>query len=95
MILLTIYDIENDNIRTKIAEACKDFGMKRIQYSAFLGDMNFTRRDELSLRLKRLLGQSPGNIQLIPLCDKDMRLRKVIDVPKPGQPTSAPDADSE
>ncbi|MBY0552137.1 MAG: CRISPR-associated endonuclease Cas2 [Candidatus Obscuribacterales bacterium] len=85
MIVLAIYDIENDGVRLKVSEACKDFGMKRIQYSAFLGDMNFTRRDELLLRLKRLLGKSPGNIQLIPLCDKDMRLRTIVDVPKPGE----------
>jgi CRISPR-associated protein Cas2 len=83
MMILTIYDIEDDRIRYKISEACKDYGLQRIQYSAFLGDLTASRRDELMLRLKRTLSNSPGNIQMISLCDKDARLRKIIDVPKP------------
>jgi len=74
---LIIYDIESDKIRNKAAEYCKDYGLKRIQFSAFLGDMNRNRREELFLKLKKLLGQAKGNIQLIPLCDKDYGLRKI------------------
>ncbi|HEY9867619.1 MAG TPA: CRISPR-associated endonuclease Cas2 [Candidatus Obscuribacterales bacterium] len=92
MLILTIYDIENDRIRTKISEACKDYGLERIQYSAFLGDLNTLRRDELLIRLRKTLGDYSGNIQLIPLCDKDVRLRKIIDVPKSD---TADDADGE
>lgn len=84
MLVLTIYDIENDRIRAKISEACKDYGLQRIQYSAFLGDLNSTRREELLIRLRKTLSDYPGNIQLIPLCDKDVRLRKIIDIPKVG-----------
>lgn len=87
MIVLTIYDIEDDTIRLKVSEACKDYGMRRVQYSAFLGDMTAARRDELTLRLKRTLGNNYGNIQLITICEKDCRLRKIIDVPKPGSRT--------
>ncbi len=86
MMILAIYDIEDDRIRYKISEACKDYGLQRIQYSAFLGDLSATRRDELMLRLKRTLSSSPGNIQIISLCDKDARLRKIIDVPKEERP---------
>ena len=39
-----IYDIVDDRIRKKIADVCLDYGLKRIQYSAFLGDINTTRR---------------------------------------------------
>lgn len=55
VLILTIYDIENDRIRTKVSEACKDYGLQRIQYSAFLGDLNRGRRDELLLRLRKTL----------------------------------------
>lgn len=93
MLILTIYDIENDRVRTRISEACKDYGLQRIQYSAFLGDLNTLRRDELLLRLRKTLGGYSGNIQLIPLCDKDVRLRRIIDVPKSAR--SNDDVDSE
>jgi CRISPR-associated protein Cas2 len=72
---LVIYDIPDDKIRNKISEACKDYGLTRIQYSAFLGDINYNRRDELRQRLRRTLGKKEGNIQIYPLCDKDIKLK--------------------
>lgn len=72
---LVIYDIPDDKIRNKISEACKDYGLTRVQYSAFLGDINYNRRDELRQRLRRTLGKKEGNIQIYPLCDKDIKLK--------------------
>ena len=37
---LVIYDIENDKIRLRISETCLDYGLARIQYSAFLGSID-------------------------------------------------------
>jgi len=75
---LVIYDIPDDKIRNKIGEACKDYGLTRIQYSAFLGDINHNRREELRQRLRRTLGTKEGNIQIYPLCDKDIKLKSEI-----------------
>jgi CRISPR-associated protein Cas2 len=75
---LVVYDIPSDKLRNRVAEACKDYGLERIQWSAFLGDLNVTRRRELELRLRRTLGRAPGNIQVYPICDKDMNLRVEI-----------------
>ena len=36
---LLIYDIPDDRARQKIADACLDYGLQRIQYSAFLGEL--------------------------------------------------------
>jgi len=72
---LVIFDIPDDKIRNKIGVACKDYGLERIQYSAFLGDINHNRRDELRQRLRRTLGKEAGNIQIYPLCEKDLRLK--------------------
>lgn len=80
---LVIYDIVDDRLRTKISETCKDYGLQRIQYSAFLGDLNRNRREELQQRLKRLLGKKEGNIQIYPLCDKDVALRVEIQYKPP------------
>lgn len=75
---LVIFDIPDDKIRHKIGVACKDYGLSRIQYSAFMGDINHNRRDELRQRLQRILGKKEGNIQMYPLCEKDIRLKSEI-----------------
>ena len=42
---VVIYDVSDDNLRTLVAETLKDYGLQRIQYSGFMGDL---RRDELN-----------------------------------------------
>lgn len=78
MQILVIYDIPDDKRRLRIAETCKDYGLSRIQYSAFLGDLNQNRREELFLRLRRALGGEEGDIRMYPLCDRDLALCKVV-----------------
>jgi len=59
-----------------------DYGLDRIQWSAFLGDINHNRREELEARLRKVLGRRAGNIQLFPVCEKDLSLRIIIEVRK-------------
>jgi len=75
---LLVYDIPNDKIRAKIADICLDYGLLRIQYSAFFGEMNHNLQEEIMQRARRKLGGKAGNIQLFPICEKDLRLRKSI-----------------
>lgn len=79
MYVLAIYDIENDRIRVKIAEALKDYGLSRIQYSAFQGQLSPNRTQELYFRLKATLGVDVGNIMLFSLCEKDVKQIKEIE----------------
>ena len=76
---LLIYDISDDNIRRKVSEVCKDYALKRIQWSAFLGQINRNKREELLLKISSILGDNEGNIQLYPICSKDMNLKREID----------------
>jgi CRISPR-associated protein Cas2 len=75
---IVVYDIENDRIRNKIFNACKDYGLEHIQYSAFFGELNHNRRGELKQRIKRTLGKKAGKIMICPVCDKDLRLMEEI-----------------
>ncbi len=75
---LLVYDIPDDRIRTKIADFCLDYGLDRIQYSAFIGRLNRTHQEELMLRIRKILGNKPGNVQLFPLCAEDWKQRHVI-----------------
>jgi len=70
---LVIYDIENDKLRLKISETCLDYGLARIQYSAFLGTLNKNKREELFLRLCDVLGDDRGKIFLQPICSADVK----------------------
>lgn len=76
--VLLIYDIPDDRVRYKISERCKDYGLVRIQYSAFAGDLDRNRREELLLRLKKTLGKKEGNIRLQPVCTRDLALAKEV-----------------
>jgi CRISPR-associated protein Cas2 len=75
---VVVYDIPDDGKRTKIADACLDYGLDRIQYSAFMGNLQPTHQDELMLRIQKVLGKHAGNVQLFPLCEKDWAARRVI-----------------
>lgn len=78
MYTLVIYDITDDDIRFKIARACKEAGLARIQKSAFLGALDSQRRKHLKRRLEVILGRNRGNIQMFLICDADMRFREMI-----------------
>ncbi len=51
---LVIYDVEDDRARTRVSEACKDFGLERIQYSCFRGKLSQNKRGELYERMRKI-----------------------------------------
>ena len=77
---LVVYDIANDRVRTKVADICLDYGLSRIQLSAFLGNLSRTHQDELLQRARRRLGESPGHVAIFPICDADFRTRREVTV---------------
>lgn len=54
LITMVIYDVEDDWARTLVAEACKDFGLVRIQYSCFRGKLSGNKREELYERFRKI-----------------------------------------
>jgi len=77
-----IYDID-ERIRTKIADTCFDFGLVRVQYSAFAGALNRNKREELFLRLRDRLGAECGKILVQPVCEKDVASMLLHDNDRP------------
>ena len=76
--LLLIYDIEHDGKRAKIADACQDYGLDRIQYSSFVGRLSRNYAEELIMEIERILGDGSGSIQLIPIAEKEWNSRLEI-----------------
>src|SRR5438477_8588550 len=77
--LVLIYDIEDDRLRARTADICLNYGLSRIQFSAFFGKLNRNRRQELALRLQRELGDESGRIRIIPICEEDLKDMWVLD----------------
>jgi CRISPR-associated protein Cas2 len=77
--LVLIYDIENDRLRTRIADVCLNYGLERIQFSAFFGKLNRNRRQELALKVQNELGDESGRVRIIPVCEQDLKDMWVMD----------------
>lgn len=75
---LLIYDIPHDGVRTKVADACLDYGLERVQYSAFLGELNKIHQRELWLQIERRVGEHAASVQLYPLDEKSWLARRVM-----------------
>jgi CRISPR-associated protein Cas2 len=76
---LVIYDISHDGVRTKVADVCLDYGLERIQYSAFVGSLNGAHQRELLVKIKRAIGNHAARIQLFPLDEICWARRQVIE----------------
>lgn len=77
---LVVYDISDDKARAKVADMCQDYGLSRVQYSAFVGDLSRSHQDELLQRVRRRLGRLTGRVALFPLCEPDFRGRREVTV---------------
>lgn len=75
---LVVYDISDDRARAKVADMCQDYGLSRVQYSAFVGDISRSHQDELLQKVRRRLGQLGGRVALFPLCETDFRGRREV-----------------
>ena len=76
---LLIYDISHDGTRAKVADACLDYGLERIQYSAFIGELSRIHQRELLLKIERRIGKQSASVQMFPLDEKCWTNRRVIE----------------
>lgn len=77
--LLLLYDITHDGVRTKVATACEDYGLDRLQYSAFYGQLARTHQEELMLKITDLIADTAGRVHLIPVSNDDWAKRQELD----------------
>ena len=77
-----IYDITDDNLRALIAETLKDYGLQRIQYSAFIGGLRRDKLNSLLVDLKNLIKDLVENVQLYPVCDTCFKSKREVGKPK-------------
>ncbi len=76
---LIIYDIPHDGTRQKVANACLDYGLQRIQYSAFVGNLSRAHQRALFQEIRRRVGRQTVNVQLFPLDEKSWEGRRILE----------------
>jgi CRISPR-associated protein Cas2 len=75
MFTLVIYDISEDDLRSKVANICKEYGLVRVQKSAFLGQISTSLRKELIALLDKIIKDTNNNIQIYVICRADISLK--------------------
>ncbi|MBS7288763.1 MAG: CRISPR-associated endonuclease Cas2 [Candidatus Freyarchaeota archaeon] len=75
---LIIYDVTDDRLRGLVAETLKDYGLHRVQYSAFVGNLTRSKLNSLIVDLEKLFDGSNENVQIYPLCEVCFRGRRII-----------------
>lgn len=81
MKLFVIYDIEDDRVRAKVADVCQDYGLARVQFSTFFGDLSRNRQEELAQRIGRLVGKKSAYVVLVPICERDLSAMQEVGAP--------------
>ncbi|MBP8952638.1 MAG: CRISPR-associated endonuclease Cas2 [Armatimonadetes bacterium] len=95
MVHLLIYDIESDRIRVKVARACQEQGMERVQFSAFWGELSENECEELLLECQEIIGDEPARIHILPLCKTCFSRRRTYATAQfEGGPQTPPDRDA-
>ena len=70
MLHLVVYDITDDSNRTRLAKLLEKFGLERVQYSAFRGELNPNDRDALARQVLKFIRDEHDCIFIIPLCHR-------------------------
>ena len=68
-----IYDISKNLKRNRVAKACKNRGLYRVQKSAFLGKLNKNQVDELRLFCDEVIDKESDSVYIFPMCEQDFK----------------------
>ncbi|MFN7106349.1 MAG: CRISPR-associated endonuclease Cas2, partial [Pyrobaculum sp.] len=64
MYLIVVYDITEDQVRNKVAEVLKAFGLQRIQKSAFVGRLPPPLVKELAEKIGRITREANADVAI-------------------------------
>jgi CRISPR-associated protein Cas2 len=73
MIVWVMYDIVDDRSRNKVAKACKQAGLYRVQYSVFLGKLTPNEKDSLSLYIEDLINEKQDSVYIFPMSKDELQ----------------------
>lgn len=74
MMTLVIYDISDDRVRRMVEQKCKDYGLRHIQRSAFIGYLSRGDRFSLYQELSKIVVDGAVRIYIMNRKLYDMRM---------------------
>jgi len=78
MVVLVIYDISSDEDRSKLSSLLQDYGLERIQYSGFRGEINTHDRLILAKEVKKFVTGARDSVYVMRLCDECARTCHIV-----------------
>lgn len=75
---LVIYDISEDKKRENLRGYLLNCGFKKIQYSGLFGNINTNDRLLMLNEVQRYISCETDSIYIVPLCDRCLRLCKIV-----------------
>lgn len=73
MICWVMYDIKIDKVRTKVAKACEQIGLNRVQYSVFLGTLEPNEKDTLEIIISELIDVKHDSVYVFPMSKDELK----------------------
>ena len=80
--VLVIYDISDDRIRSRVAKILENWGLSRIQKSAFAGKLQRARIKDLARKLERIIDKDTDIIHIVPLQPREWYNAVVLGKPQ-------------
>ncbi|MCS3923890.1 CRISPR-associated endonuclease Cas2 [Methanosalsum natronophilum] len=78
MLVWVIYDITENSTRKKVSDACKNYGLYRVQKSVFLGDLNDNQRDSLSIECEDVIDEDIDSVYIFPMTQDSFNKVKLL-----------------
>jgi CRISPR-associated protein Cas2 len=75
---LVVYDISEDDKRRKLRSYLQQYGLRRVQYSGFVGDIDSHDRFVLIKEIRRYVSCERDSIYVVPLCNRCLRLCRIV-----------------
>lgn len=75
---LVIYDISDNRGRRELRETLLDAGLRHLQLSCYLGDLDHPSKDSLIRLMGKYIKRESDSIYVLPLCERCLRAVKVL-----------------
>ena len=77
-LIWVVYDITKDATRGRVARACLNKGLYRVQKSVFLGEINSNAMDSLGLECEELIDKDVDSVYLFPMDQASFKQVKLL-----------------
>ncbi|MFQ6076758.1 MAG: CRISPR-associated endonuclease Cas2 [Candidatus Bathyarchaeia archaeon] len=65
---IVAYDIPSDRLRATIAQTLIDYGLERVQYSVFTGNLTTNLTEELTIALRDQIKTKQADVRIFTIC---------------------------